>query len=53
MAGEYDAGGRALMTEILLLVGVVVTVVFAAVLLIEGALRPGYDPTFTLAASSS
>jgi len=34
------------MTEILLLVGVMAAVVFAAVLLIEGALRPGYDSTY-------
>ncbi len=34
------------MTAMLLLVGVAAAVVFAAVLLIEGALRPGYDPTY-------
>jgi hypothetical protein len=34
------------MTETLLIVGVVTAMVFVAVLLIEGALRPGYDPTY-------
>jgi hypothetical protein len=34
------------MTETLLIIGVVTAVVFVAVLLIEGALRPGYDPTY-------
>lgn len=34
------------MTETLLIVGVAAAVVFVAVLLIEGALRPGYDPTY-------
>lgn len=33
-------------TEALLLAGVGVAVVFIAVLLIEGALRPGYDPIY-------
>jgi hypothetical membrane protein len=33
-------------TETLLIVGVAAAVVFVAVLLIEGALRPGYDPTY-------
>lgn len=32
------------MSETLLIVGIVSAVVFVAVLLIEGALRPGYDP---------
>jgi hypothetical membrane protein len=32
--------------EILLISGVVTTVVFVAVLLIEGALRPGYNPVY-------
>ena len=34
------------MTETLLIVGVAAAVVFVAVLLIEGAVRPGYDPTY-------
>jgi hypothetical protein len=34
------------MTETLLIVGVVTAMVFVVVLLIEGALRPGYDPTY-------
>ena len=34
------------MTETVLIVGVAAAVVFVAVLLIEGALRPGYDPTY-------
>ncbi len=34
------------MTETLLIVGVVTAVVFVAVLIIEGALRPGYDPAY-------
>lgn len=34
------------MTETLLIVGVVTAVVFVAVLLIEGALRPAYDPAY-------
>jgi hypothetical protein len=34
------------MTETLLIVGVAATVVSVAVLLIEGALRRGYDPTY-------
>lgn len=34
------------MTEILLLIGVVTAVVFIAVLLVEGAIRPGYDPVY-------
>ena len=34
------------MTENLLIVGVAAAVVFVAVLLIEGALRRGYDPTY-------
>ena len=34
------------MTETLLIVGVAAAVVFVAVLLIEGALRRGYDPTY-------
>lgn len=34
------------MTELSLLVGVAVSVVFIAVFLIEGARRPGYDPTY-------
>ncbi len=34
------------MTDAMLLVGVVAAIVFVAVLLIEGALRPGYDPTY-------
>lgn len=34
------------MTETPLLVGVAAAVVFLAVLLIEGALRPGYEPTY-------
>jgi hypothetical membrane protein len=38
--------GRDVMTETLLVVGVAAPVVFVAVLLIEGALRPGYDPTY-------
>jgi hypothetical membrane protein len=33
-------------TDILLLVGAATAMVFVAVLLIEGALRPGYDPTY-------
>lgn len=33
-------------TEALLLVGVVAAVVFVVVLLVEGALRPGYNPTY-------
>lgn len=33
-------------TEALLLVGVGAAVVFVAILLIEGALRPGYDPIY-------
>jgi hypothetical protein len=33
-------------TETLLLVGAAAAVVFLAVLLIEGALRPGYDPIY-------
>jgi Protein of unknown function (DUF998) len=33
-------------TAMLLLVGVAAAVVFAAVLLIEGARRPGYDPAY-------
>lgn len=33
-------------TDVLLLVGVVAAVVFVVVLLIEGALRPGYDPSY-------
>jgi hypothetical protein len=33
-------------TDALLIVGVAAAVVFVAVLLIEGALRPGYDPTY-------
>ena len=33
-------------TEALLLVGVGAAIVFIAVLLIEGALRPGYDPVY-------
>lgn len=35
-----------LMTEALLLVGVATAVVFVGVLVIEGALRPGYDPVY-------
>lgn len=34
------------MTEVLLLLGVGAAVVFVAALLIEGALRPGYDPVY-------
>ncbi|MQB01401.1 MAG: DUF998 domain-containing protein [Actinobacteria bacterium] len=34
------------MTETLLIVGMAAAVVFVAVFLIEGALRPGYDPTY-------
>lgn len=34
------------MTETFLIVGVVAAVVFVAVLLIEGAVRRGYDPTY-------
>jgi hypothetical protein len=34
------------MSQTLLTAGVVAAVVFVAVLLIEGALRPGYDPTY-------
>lgn len=34
------------MTVILLVVGAAAAAVFIAVLLIEGALRPGYDPTY-------
>lgn len=34
------------MTDTLLIVGVVTAMVFVAVLLIEGTLRPGYDPTY-------
>jgi hypothetical protein len=34
------------MTEILLLVGVMAAVLFVAVLLIEGTVRPGYDPAY-------
>lgn len=33
-------------TDVLLLAGVVAAVVFVGVLLIEGALRPGYDPSY-------
>jgi hypothetical membrane protein len=33
-------------TELLLLAGVVAAVAFVAVLLTEGALRPGYDPSY-------
>jgi hypothetical protein len=46
MAGEREEGCRAMTTELLLLVGVATAVVFAAVLIIEGALRPGYDPIY-------
>jgi hypothetical protein len=42
---ESEEDGREV-TETLLLVVVAVAVVFLAVLLIEGALRPGYDPTY-------
>jgi hypothetical membrane protein len=34
------------MAETLLLVGVVAVVVWVAVVLIEGSLRPGYEPTY-------
>jgi hypothetical protein len=34
------------MTDALLIVGVVAASVFVAVLLVEGALRPGYNPTY-------
>ena len=40
-----EAVGRDV-TETLLIVGVAVAMVFVAVLLIEGALRPGYDPKY-------
>ena len=33
-------------TDVLLLVGVVAAVVFVVVLFIEGALRPGYEPSY-------
>jgi hypothetical protein len=33
-------------TDVLLLAGVAAAIVFAAVLLIEGARRPGYDPIY-------
>ena len=33
-------------TDVLLLAGVATAIVFAAVLLVEGARRPGYDPSF-------
>lgn len=39
-------GGDVVVTETLLVVGVITFVVFVAVLLVEGALRPGYDPVF-------
>jgi hypothetical protein len=32
--------------EVLLLVGMAAAIVFVTILLIEGALRPGYDPTY-------
>ena len=35
-----------MLTETLLVVGVITFVVFVAVLLVEGARRPGYDPVF-------
>lgn len=34
------------MTETLLIIGMAAALVFVAVFLIEGALRPGYDPTY-------
>lgn len=37
---------RAIVAEIPVLVGVVAAVVFVAVILIEGARRPGYNPTY-------
>jgi hypothetical protein len=42
--GSEEDGGE--VTETLLIVGVAAAVVFVAVLLIEGAVRPGYDPTY-------
>ena len=33
-------------TDVLLLAGVAAAIVFAAVLLVEGARRPGYDPIY-------
>lgn len=38
--------GRAVTTDVLLLAGVAAAVVFVAVLFIEGAVRPGYDPIY-------
>lgn len=35
-----------MVTDVLLLAGVAAAVVFVAVLLVEGALRPGYDPIY-------
>jgi len=40
-----EAAGRDV-TETLLIVGVAAAVVFVAVLLVEGALRSGYDPAY-------
>jgi hypothetical protein len=39
-------GGDGVTTDLLLLFGVAAAVVFVPVVLIEGALRPGYDPTY-------
>ena len=38
--------GGAVTTDVLLLSGVAAAVIFYAVLLVEGALRPGYDPIY-------
>lgn len=49
LAGKVMARSRkthVVATDVLLLVGAVAAVVFVAVLLIEGALRPGYDPSY-------